>query len=117
MSENVAQNTEEIVEEAVEVVEEKKETKKAVKKDVVMLTPEEAAEQKVKVELFKDNENYKDDVFVAVNFEAVQIQRGKPVEIKRCYAEVLENSKRADNAAADRVAKLEAESLEKLKNL
>ena len=46
----------------------------------------------VKVKLFKDNNKYKDDVFVSVNGENCVIKRGIEVEIKRKFAAVLENS-------------------------
>lgn len=46
----------------------------------------------VEVKLFKDNNKYKDDVFVAVNGENCVIKRGQKVQIKRKFAEVLEKS-------------------------
>lgn len=46
----------------------------------------------VPVRLFKDNNKYKDDVFVAVNGETCQIQRGVEVMVKRKFADVLEKS-------------------------
>lgn len=46
----------------------------------------------VKVKLFKDNDKYKDDVFVSVNGENCVIQRGIEVMIKRKFAEVLDLS-------------------------
>ena len=46
----------------------------------------------VEVKLFKDNNKYKDDVFVAVNGENCVIKRGEKVLIKRKFAEVLDNS-------------------------
>ena len=49
-------------------------------------------EEYVEVSLFKDNNKYKDDVFVAVNGETCAIQRGKKVKIKRKFADVLEKS-------------------------
>ena len=45
-------------------------------------------------------ERYKDDVFVAVNGERVQIRRGETVRIKRKFAQVLEQSMRQDTATA-----------------
>ena len=56
-----------------------------------------AAEKKtVKIKLFKDNVNYKDDVFVSVNGENFQIQRGKEVEVPDYIAEVLRHSEEQD---------------------
>lgn len=46
----------------------------------------------VPIKLFKDNNKYRDDVFVAVNGETCQIQRGVEVKIKRKFADVLEKS-------------------------
>ena len=46
----------------------------------------------VKVKLFRDNNKYKDDVFVSVNGENCVIKRGVEVEIKRKFAEVLDKS-------------------------
>ena len=50
------------------------------------------ANELVEVKLFKDNNKYKDDVFVAVNGENCVIKRGEKVQVKRKFAEVLENS-------------------------
>jgi hypothetical protein len=55
---------------------------------------------KVKINLFYDGDKYKDDVFVCVNGKAIQIQRGKDVEIGKEYAEVLENSAKQDAKTA-----------------
>lgn len=55
----------------------------------------------VPIRLFKDNGKYKDDVFVAVNGERVQIKRGETVEVKRMFAEVLEQSMNQDTATAN----------------
>ena len=59
---------------------------------------EEAArmEEYVEVKLFKDNDKYKDDVFVAVNGENCVIKRGERVKIKRKFAEVLDHSEHQD---------------------
>ena len=57
-------------------------------------------EKLVKVRLFKDNERYKDDVFVAVNGRSYQIKRGEEVEVPESVAEVLERSQHQDEAAA-----------------
>ena len=57
-------------------------------------------EELVPIRLFKDNDKYKDDVFVAVNGERVQIRRGETVRIKRKFAQVLEQSMRQDTATA-----------------
>ena len=46
----------------------------------------------VPVKLFRDNGKYKDDVFVAVNGENCQIQRGEEVMIKRKFKNLLDLS-------------------------
>ena len=46
----------------------------------------------VEVKLFKDNNKYKDDVYVSVNGENCQIKRGEKVKIKRKFADVLDKS-------------------------
>lgn len=53
-------------------------------------------EELVEVRLFKDNNKYKDDVFVSVNGENCVIKRGERVRIKRKFAEVLEQSDKQD---------------------
>ena len=58
-------------------------------------------EEMVTVCLFKDNERYKDDVFVAVNGKTWQIKRGEPVQIPKYVADVLEQSRRQDTATAN----------------
>ena len=56
---------------------------------VLEANAEETGPKKVKVKLFKDNDRYKDDVFVSVNGESFQIQRGVEVEVPDYIAEVL----------------------------
>jgi len=46
----------------------------------------------VKVKLFRDNNKYKDDVYVSVNGENCVIKRGEEVMVKRKFAHVLDNS-------------------------
>lgn len=58
-------------------------------------------EDLVYVRLFKDGDKYKDDVFVAVNGRAYQIQRGVTVKVPRYVADVLEQSMEQDNATAN----------------
>ena len=54
----------------------------------------------VEVELFRDNDKYKDDVFVGVNGENCIIKRGERVKIKRKFAQVLEHSMAQKKEAA-----------------
>ena len=46
----------------------------------------------VPIRLFKDNDKYKDDVFVAVNGRSFQIKRGETVQVPAYVAEALEQS-------------------------
>ena len=50
----------------------------------------------VEIELFRDNKDYKDNVFVAVNGESCVIARGRKVKVKKKFADVIENSMRQD---------------------
>lgn len=63
----------------------------------------------VDVKLFKDNDKYKEPVFVAVNGESIAIERGVRVKIKRKFAEVLDNS---DNQDYETALLIEAKSSE-----
>ena len=61
------------------------------------------AETKAKTEkitLFKDNKDYKDDVFVCINGKSLMIQRGEEVEIPEAYANVLKQSMAQDRRTA-----------------
>ena len=48
------------------------------------------------VKLFKDNEKYKDDVYVAIGTQNCLIKRGVPVKIKRKFFNVLTQSNEQD---------------------
>ena len=50
----------------------------------------------VEIELFRDNKDYKDNVFVAVNGESCVIARGRKVKIKKKFADVIASSMRQD---------------------
>ncbi len=50
----------------------------------------------VEVRLFKDNNKYKDDVYVSVNDENCLIKRGERVMVKRKFANVLDLSDMQD---------------------
>lgn len=55
------------------------------------------AEQKmVEVNLFLDNDRYKDDVYVSLNGQRYNIPRGKPVMVPEGVKEILENSHKQD---------------------
>ena len=53
----------------------------------------------VEIELFKDNDKYKDDVFVAVNGVGMIVPRGEKVKIPRKYAIALENAQKQEHFA------------------
>ena len=74
--------------------------------DVQAAEPETAPDpnEPVPFYLFRDNDKYKDDVFVAVNGESCQIQRGKQVMIKRKFAEVLQRSMDQDMRTAELIS-------------
>ena len=56
---------------------------------------------RVPISLLKDNDKYKDDVFVAVNGRSFLIKRGETVQVPAYVAEVLEQSMAQDNATAN----------------
>ena len=55
----------------------------------------------ISVKLFKDNDRYKDDVYVAVNGQNCMIKRGEWVRIKRKFALVLDASEIQDMKTAE----------------
>lgn len=59
----------------------------------------------VPVRLFKDNNKYKDDVFVSVNGENCVIKRGVNVMVKRKFAAVLELSDLQDTETSELIEK------------
>lgn len=63
----------------------------------------------VEIELFLDNNKYKDDVWVAVNGESCRIKRGERVKIKRKFAEELELSNAQKREANKLIAKKSSE--------
>lgn len=60
----------------------------------------------VEVRLFKDNDKYKDDVFVSVNGVGMIVPRGEDVKIPRKYAIALKNSQAQDSFAAMHASQL-----------
>ena len=63
-------------------------------------------EEYVTFELFKDDDKYKDDVYVSVNGANCVIQRGVPVRMKRKFAMELAKSQQEDMRTAARIALL-----------
>lgn len=74
-------------------------------------------EKMVKIKLFKDNDRYKEDVFVAVNGRAYMIKRGVEVEVPECVKEVLDNSATQEERAVEYMQTQQKEYEEKTKNL
>lgn len=72
----------------------------AAKAGTAPVTAESPKEEMVPIRLFKDNDKYKSDVFVAVNGRTYQIKRGETVLVPKCVAEVLEQSQNQDEATA-----------------
>ena len=70
----------------------------------------------VPVKLFKDNNKYRDDVFVMVNGKTFVIQRGKEVMVPRYVKEVLDNSQRQDSEAAALIERFVDEMREAVEN-
>lgn len=64
-------------------------------------TAQDWLEEYVTVELFKDSDRYREDVFLQIGNENCLIQRGVPVQIKRKFALLLEQTRRQEKAAAD----------------
>ena len=60
-------------------------------------------EEYVAVKLFKDNDRYHDDVYVAVNGKNCIIKRGEWVRIKRKFALVLDQSEIQDMKTAEMI--------------
>ena len=59
----------------------------------------------ISVKLFKDNDRYRDDVYVAVNGQNCMIKRGEWVKIKRKFALVLDASEIQDMKTAHLIEK------------
>lgn len=67
------------------------------------------AENLVPVNLFKDGDKYKDDVFVSDNGRQYKIQRGKTVMVPPSVKEILDQSEAQDRATAMLIEELEEE--------
>ena len=65
-------------------------------REAAIAADKERGEELVEIKLFRDNDKYKDDVFVGCNGENVVIQRGVKVKIKRKFAEILDHSELQD---------------------
>lgn len=70
------------------------------------------AEEKVEIRLFKDNDQYKDDLVVGINGYMYKIQRGVPVLVPKSVAEAVRNSEMQDQAAADMMERIAGKAAE-----
>ena len=68
---------------------------------VIQMDEEAYLNEYVAVKLFRDNDRYKDDVYVAVNGQNCLIKRGEWVKIKRKFALVLDQSEIQDMQTAE----------------
>ncbi len=69
-------------------------------------------EEYIEVKLFKDNDKYKDDVYVAVGNQNCLIKRGVPVRIKRKFFNVLTQSNEQDLKTAQLIEEKSEKSSE-----
>lgn len=64
----------------------------------------------VEIELYRDNDKYKNDVTVIVNGKVYQIKRGEKVKVPKAVAEVLDNAKAQRNIATRTIDRLRDKS-------
>ena len=76
-------------------------SKEIMKDSVPQMDEEVYLNEYVAVKLFRDNDRYKDDVYVAVNGQNCLIKRGEWVKIKRKFALVLDQSEIQDMQTAE----------------
>lgn len=106
-----AKKVEEVNEKAVAPAEQAAEQQAAEQTEMI-----DPMKKMVKIKLFKDGKEYKDDVFVSVNGKSFQIQRGVEVEVPLAVAEVIERSIELDGATASFVSKIEEDYIKKDKD-
>ena len=71
----------------------------------------------VPVKLFKDNDKYKDDLFVGWNGTGYRIRRGIPVMVPRAVADIIEQQLNQDNATAQLITEQAEKFAEEVKAL
>lgn len=76
-------------------------SKEIMNDSVIQMDEETYLNEYVAVKLFRDNDRYKDDVYVAVNGQNCLIKRGEWVKIKRKFALVLDQSEIQDMQTAE----------------
>lgn len=118
----IAKMIEEARAEANSIIDEAKKQATDIKRGGPVLSTEEKKvddywNEEVEIQLFKDKGRYSDDVYVAVNGENCLIQRGRPVKVKRKFAEALRLSMEQDNETADMIRELESQYESKTKEL
>lgn len=118
----IAKMIEEARAEANSIIDEAKKQATDIKRGGPVMSKEEKKvddywNEEVEIQLFKDKGRYSDDVYVAVNGENCLIQRGRPVKVKRKFAEALRLSMEQDNETADMIRELESQYEAKTKEL
>lgn len=118
----IAKMIEEARAEASSIIDEAKKQATDIKRGTPVMSTEEKKvddywNEEVEIQLFKDKGRYSDDVYVAVNGENCLIQRGRPVKVKRKFAEALRLSMEQDNETADMIRELESQYEAKTKEL
>ena len=66
-----------------------------------MAEAEKYLNEYVSIKLFKDNDKYRDDVYVAVNGKNCIIKRGEWVKVRRKFALVIDQSEIQDLKTAE----------------
>lgn len=69
-------------------------------------------EENVPLRLFRDNERYKDDVYVSIGGKNVLIKRGEPVMVKRKFRNIIDQSKRQNAHALDYIEGLAGKNVQ-----
>jgi hypothetical protein len=73
---------------------------------------EDWLDEYVEIKLFKDNDKYKDDVYVAINGKNCQIRRGVWTRIRRKFALLLDQSEIQDLRTAELMEREEGRFME-----
>lgn len=103
---NKIKELEEKLAEAEKVIESVTNAKASEKVTESVTNTEVAEEARVKIKLFKDNKDYKDDLTVGVNGKIYQIRRGVEVEVPQSVYEVICNSQMQDERTAELIDSL-----------
>lgn len=77
---------------------------------------EEYLNEYVSIKLFRDNDKYKDDVYVAVNGKNCVIKRGEWVKVRRKFAIVIDQSEIQDMKTAEYLEKEQKKFMEESAN-